>query len=474
MAGKKSLRIVLGLVLISAAAVIGVIAFIKAPRGLHSSPTDLRERAHQQTWEPLMNPPSPSPSSRPFTQPSLKFTDKGSKIEVELKAASATAPVNHLITVVDEGESVAATIPGGPTIELLGLGAFWPSAPEEEADRYSGRAEIDIVHPITHEKLAPEVRQKLAKFSIDRPMHYYNTDVRSRYVVGSDRTENLRWLGIYALNDLTHSRMNWSWSISNRSELTTMNIGASAWHNPPLAIVIDFAWGDPIVKPVSIDPNAPPTAFPDFDVKVQHTRPGRWEMQSESSDGVTTVGVYEQNTRIDGDAHFGVLTMVPSDFLSRCYIDVGDGENHFLNSSSSMGVWNADQQLPESGFVNIKFLPNYGRVVFHIPSLPGGVNDATKMTNLFETQVPYVKFRQEYSIREFIERGVELEFDTPRIPGKPRMNFPLSYENVTVQEILDDYRDRTNQRTPIRVNEKRQTIEERESILDQFRNWWPF
>ena len=145
--------------------------------------------------------------------------------------------------------------------------------------------------------------------------------------------------------------------------------------------------------------------------------------------------------------------------LNRLQVSAIDkqGVEHPFGSGFSSNVISskyAQVRLSEITSFKITRFPNYRRFIFSLPYLPGYPEKNEEITNLLDTWIPYIRFKDEYEFAQVLERLTQMEVSMMNhgtIPPGSVSFFPKEFRNVTVRDILREW-NVANPQTGVRVH----------------------
>jgi hypothetical protein len=144
--------------------------------------------------------------------------------------------------------------------------------------------------------------------------------------------------------------------------------------------------------------------------------------------------------------------------LSRLQVSAIDkiGVEHPFGNGFSSGFFfakYAQVKLSEITSFKITRFPNYHRFIFSLPYLSGYPEKNEKITNLLDTWIPYIRFKDEYEFSQVLERLTLMEVSMMShgtISSSSASFFPKEFRNVTVRDILREW-NAANPQTGVRV-----------------------
>ena len=144
--------------------------------------------------------------------------------------------------------------------------------------------------------------------------------------------------------------------------------------------------------------------------------------------------------------------------LNRLQVSAIDklGVEHAFGSGFSSGVLSvkyAQVKLSEITSFKITRFPNHHRFIFSLPYLPGYPEKNEEITDLLDTWIPYIRFRDEFEFSQVLERLTQMEVSMMNhgtISSSSSSFFPKEFRNVTVRDILREW-NAANPQTGVRV-----------------------
>ncbi|WFB37763.1 hypothetical protein P3T73_08325 [Kiritimatiellota bacterium B12222] len=137
------------------------------------------------------------------------------------------------------------------------------------------------------------------------------------------------------------------------------------------------------------------------------------------------------------------ITTTPNKALDRIIIEAvhTDGElTEFKHRSSSHGIYVLEAKIKPEHIRELRFQYREGakRVITEIPlwAMP---EDAKQVENLFDQVIPLTRIRSEMEWQSQIADFTQLDIVFSGMNMLPEEQFPLSFENLTVRELLEAY-----------------------------------
>ena len=144
--------------------------------------------------------------------------------------------------------------------------------------------------------------------------------------------------------------------------------------------------------------------------------------------------------------------------LSQLQISAIDrlGVEHQFGNGFSSGIISskyAQVKLSEITSFKVTRFPNFRRFIFSLPCLPGYPDQNEEITNLLDTWIPYIRFKDEFEFSQVLEKLTQMEVSIMNhgtISSRSGPFFPKEFRNVTVRDILREW-NAANPQTGVRV-----------------------
>ncbi len=443
------------------AAIIGVLR--DSSSRYFSSPTEVRVEESGRVWDPTFHPPPGVLPAKPFQFPKVTSSLKEDELRIEAEISKTSPPAVPDIRVIDAGNTGEASFGPDLTIRLLGLAAFWPDAALATSEsQYHPATFID---PFTLEPALDIFTKKQQ----GTPSFYLQSDLfwpEVMFAVETTNYENFRWLGFRILNAENHTALS-SGSSYHHAPLSQMATRFEAWHNPPFILALDFAYGPPEIQSIKAVPGSKAT-FSGAEIEILELHTGNWNQGSRGMSSEKVTHQMKLSERDPDRGHLGVLSYAPREFGSRLQCYLPDGSSPFVHANDGLAHWTSKQPLPSSE-IEFRFLPNHGRVIFHLPPLPGGPNHGQPIENLFDVRIPYLVLDRSYERLEIIRKASDM---TPKLHGISHSStFPKTvHENISIGELLDAHLQATGN-PHVTIDQTNHEIIETTPLWERIKTW---
>lgn len=435
---RKTSWVLVGLLLLAAGAVGTLIALGPAP--WFSSPTAIRPWSER---EKILHPEKPAPIEIDTNLfPALTVTTNDGNLVLQTKEAQRPPGERIAWERVDADASLRANLGVGTVaVEYLGVGYGTPSdsADEEYALRVPGRFFTPDLEPIGEGELEAYGVQRW-----DRELDYRDGMPTLKLGLKLEGIEGLELLGVKSFDGRTYAPVSGGgYSHGGSEERYSIEMSLAVWHATPIELVLDLAVGPAEVFQFPARPGVT-QRFPGGAVTVAAMTAGERRSWSSMSDGTQET----VTLRFDPDADQGQCSVVflvqPDAHPAPIDFEILDAKGEVLSgggggTSGRMAIQSVRAPLADVTIVRLLYYPHHRRVLFRLPELPGLPRPESPVENLFEVQVPYARFRYENSLRQWLEKTLQLEFRSNLSPTVAPGTFPLAFTNVTAGQILEAY-----------------------------------
>tara|TARA_R110002096_G_scaffold373589_3_gene567084 strand:+ start:3170 stop:4573 length:1404 start_codon:yes stop_codon:yes gene_type:complete len=398
-----------------------------------SSPHEIRLTESRRNWDPTFAPPSGSIPAKPYRFGTSTSSLTETEIRIESQIQNATGGAVPHIRVIDAGLGKEGSFGPDLTIRLKALSVFWPDKESLTGD--DKRFPAKFIDPHTHDPVENWDDQK----SYGTPSFYLSSRTHwpeVMFLVETSNDDAFRWMGFRILNAENQTSLS-SGSSYHHAKLSQMSTRFEAWHNPPFVLAIDFAYGPAERRMLKLEPGAT-ASFSQAEIRLHELHTGKWSQSSRSGDNDS---VTQTLTRRDpeSEGHLGLLNYAPKEFGTQLQVRLPDGSSPFVHAYQGFAYWTSRNPLPNEE-IEFLFLPNRGRILFHLPPLPGGPNNGAPVDNLFDLRIPYLEAEPNYQLLELIRKSTDL---TANLSGWTSYSSgtgdPEVFEDATIAELLDYY-----------------------------------
>lgn len=215
------------------------------------------------------------------------------------------------------------------------------------------------------------------------------------------------------------------------------------WHQTPVEIVVTIATGTTQVF------SLPPEENAELDYDGGHLKliaplsegMSGWSIRSDGRTNVAKLNRASAPSAFAPKASFLFAVWPRAAKLPVDFEFLGaDGKALPGYSSSTAGqLLNVSirAELDEVKSIRVKVHPNIHRLVFTIPELPGLPAGNRGVKNLFDVQIPFSRFANEWEVQSTI--GHLIGMSMPYIPLNPtNIYYPLIYTNTTARALFRD------------------------------------
>lgn len=246
----------------------------------------------------------------------------------------------------------------------------------------------------------------------------------------------------------TKRRITNSWG-SGENDAIKIDARTYHWHDGPVEFVFDVASGEPVVH--EIDPNGP-NARQLLDLgggrqfRFLALAPGminRSQAAYDHAKGEATRTLLADPDSLETHTHAIIaLSHARSEFAFR--IEALDEYGEVLRPaavSQPHTITYARFKTPAESIKRLRFVfyPNFDRVLFTLPSVPGLPESNRGLTNLFDARIPFLVVKADYQLRSQITSTAQIEMEDVGEVVFPAGHFPKTFHDVSVAELLEEF-----------------------------------
>ena len=474
---RRAFWMMMGLFLLVAIGLLGLIVAASSPPHLKSSPTAERPWARSpfnQTFDPALSSPvatlltSPLPSVKMTTKLTASASGSSSSTDSpgELEVLHDTPENNsrdtfYEIFVSDAGHRV--TLPDGNQITLTAMALMLPSDVEWGDQRYPKKIP-EWIDPLTGAPLPKADWQK------EQPVPYESPRLFLRLERVGEAP--LRWHWPEAFDARTLQRVSSTSSHSSDDKHGMYWIDLDIWHQTSLKLGVQFAFGEPEIRPLTIEKGAS-AKFDDKGVaNLLEILPNG---HGSSSWGGT--GTQQRAT-------FDLLPSTTGKTERRSLIfQVWPPQNHYLMEfvttpettgrmlSGNGGITSVELHGKEADLTQaqIRRFPKLGRIVIDLPKIPR----LPEVANLFETPIPRTEIRYQNSLlraaTEPVEFGLSMSSYNENLSDSL---FPMVLTDTTPGEILREYERLVGKQLYLDETNLQITDKKPPGPFEKLKGWW--
>lgn len=403
-----------------------VIRAIKHPY----SPPDLPREWAKKEWEEVFELPLPDtwPTLGSHPAPALTLGEgkDGFRVESEYRDIESSL---RLYEVFDAGEgSREMVLPTGNRFRLEAIAMVLPSDGDWENKQYP-RIAADWREPLTLEPAESDMDGfKWRDVSVrgEGPRLY----IRLSHQGG----QPLRWHAPRLYDERMKIPLSQSRSISADETHAEFFIDLDMWHQSPVRLVVEFAFGEAESRELPIKEGASVNFDGLSAVKILNRLPHGYGTRRYSSSSLRQVSVFEAPEDPSDRKSAVVFHVWPPH-----EVDLVDFQTDL--SPKRKTVWGRSgtvslelhREEKDARRFQVRRLPRMGRIVFHLPALPRLVDSG----NLFETPIDFLRIGNQHRFSRVIANATGLRWTgNDRIPGGV---YPMGYEDTTPIALLGEF-----------------------------------
>lgn len=455
------------------AAFVGFI-LIQLQQPYFSPPDEPRDWARQdfeQAFAP--SPAGPLPDLLMSTPGTFTTTRKPDEITLDLAEEPASVQTSEYHEIFLPDESGEVTLPGGNRLRLEAIALVQNADVEwryktsvkgiRQGDPDPQELDVEWLDPATLDPLPKETTADWPK----RRIRKQNPSLLLLHVSNSGE-KPLRWFAADVYDDRTLMKISTSSQFHSHTQHGQFGIEQLTWHQAPLRIAINFAFGEAEHQELALKQDAEIRFGDDALVRVieSNNRP-----ITGSSWGGKQASFNFGTPRDRHKVRSAVLHIWPPH--QHTLLDLK--ATNAAGKTTAQSIWNSSgfsemeffREFAEIESVRVRRFPRLGRAVFELPKVPG----LPKVDNLFDVPIPRVTLQYGGDFRDVIGKsaGVRWEVHTSDIP---KSALPMTIENTTPAEMVKEFERVTRSRAYYDSGNRTITGKPPAGKLDRLRDWW--
>ncbi len=425
------------------AAGVAGLALVQVEGGrIHVSATRVRpNEAGRVAAMRIGSPHTVTPPNDPFA--TMTYTDDPNEHRLRLEATGiprlefepdydvyeANAPGDWIVT------------PDGRA-RLIAIGVVLPPA---TADDYNQMRRVAYYRPSDHTPIS--VDQLPQSVRRDR-VYADDPEPTFRFVFELEGFDSPDAIGYLFRDANTEARLTSGYGYSTGEDWAYVQINCPAWHGPTMALAMNLTHGPVVEQRLPAEPGATWRHGP-LHVEVLrklNLRPGGSYSHGLNEGKLHASITYRDEEENSKPFHGLLVGMLPHNNTGGLDMDLLDANGKVIRDRAHvhmselryLGHEAADDEIAA---LRLRWRPQFKRLVWRVP-LPV-IDEANRsVTDLTRVRVAYVKFENEWNMREFLAEGLQVEIDyTVRQAFDPGPGyFPATFQDTTLGEILDAYR----------------------------------
>lgn len=474
---RRAFWLMMGLFLLVAIGLLGLIFAASSPAHLKSSPTAERlwaRAAFYQTFDPALFSPAATLLTSPL--PSVKMTTKlaastpGSASSTaspgELEILHDTPENNsrdtfYEIFAADAGHRV--TLPDGNQITLTAIALMLPSDVEWGDQRYPKKIP-DWIDPITGDPIPKADWQKEQTVPNENPRLFLRLEK-----VGE---APLRWHWPEAFDGLTLQKVNSTSSHSSDGRHGMFWIDLDIWHQTPLKLGIQFAFGEPETRALTLEKGAS-AQFDDNGVaNLLEILPNGHGSSSWGGTGTqqrATFDLLPPTTGKTGRRSLIFQIWPPRNHYLMEFVTNPETNGRMLFGNGGITSVELNGEEADLTQAQIRRFPKLGRVVIDLPKIPR----LPEVLNLFETPIPRTEIRYKNALLRAATEPAEFRLSMSSYnENLPDSLFPMVLTDTTPGEILREYERLTGTHLYLDETNMQVTDKKLPGVLEKLKAWW--
>jgi hypothetical protein len=348
------------------------------------SPKGIRpwaETEYGRTFDPLRRVPIADLRSSP--PPLLKVERTATDLKISYESADSDSTLSRS-EIFPADVSGAVSLPDGNRLQLAGVAILLPSDVEWGKRRYAS-AVPPWIDPSTDQAIVPGPGTEWAGLEQPVPRSGPRLFLRVKKLGQAP----IRWAWSQAFDARTHVQLNRVASYSTQGGDGSFYVDLRIWHQTPLRIGVNFAFGDPnrqvlrLVKGASVQFGSDAVAEL-IDVLPRRGASSEWGSE-QTRTGVTSYSArYTGFPPVDGppNQRVFVLQLWPPE---NQYLVETEPEAYLSSDSPGLASFTAENGDPRgTGAIRLLRYPRLGRVAFDLAKIPR----LPEVRNLFDTPIP--------------------------------------------------------------------------------------
>ncbi len=466
---RRALWLTIGLFALVAGALLFLLTFLETRTRFEVSPAEKRPWA-EATWRKRFDPAAhlslPKLSSSP--PPTLTITKKKNELEiVGSPGHNDTLDAYHEIFEADP--SGVVTLPDGNRLELAAVALMLPSDIErnEDTPRYP-RLRPEWIDPRTGDPIPTDLPEnEWARREDQVPDHGPRLFLRVRRT-GSQAP--LRWLAPQVHDDRTLRNLGSTASYSSSLSDGQFWVDLEQWHQAPLRIGIQLAFGNPEEKAIPAKKGSLATFGDDASFELLDILPhGHGGSSWGGNSGGFTTTFRESKPRPGHPERTFVFQVWPrsNHFLTEIF--PSESERGRL-LTGNFGISGMELRGEEAAARELRLLryPRLGRAVFELSSVPR----LPEVANLFEVPIPWIRIDYSSQFARAITDTTGTQRRFRDYQQLPESLFPMEFANITPAELIAEYERLTGERLYFNENTLELTDERPPGLSERWKDWW--
>jgi hypothetical protein len=331
---------------------------------------------------------------------------------------------------------------------------------------YAARVPARFFNPNLSEIPVDKMEPRLKEW--DKNLDFRGEFPEARFIFAATNLPNFKLLGMDLFDARTHRSISSGYSSGTTPDGFYLQPTVRLWHKAPIELFVHLAHSGP--ETYEIEPG---------DHEEKQIGPARVRLGgiiSDLSSGISSSGDGRTNrvwltfASKEQEKLTGVVLFVwPNAYRAPINYEVLDEAGNPLESyggstSGMIQVLNVRAKAELIKKIRLKLYPKISRLMFSVPYIPGLPPENSAVSNLFAVRIPYVRIREQYNFRAEIDSVLQLSlpFETMNFP--PRF-FPLTFTNITAQELLNEYLKYAPEQKQVYVNMPESRLEMRDPPL---------
>lgn len=451
------------------AGIYGVFLFLAEQPRFFRSPT-LALVSDGEWHDSVLNPATrasvPDLLSHPAPETPVVTDPPGSSNpdEVIVSCMNPEFPTTYELAEVFAADKLGVVaLPDGNQLSLSAVAVFLPTDADWDFEEEPSDQVPNWIYPVTGDQLvfppdAPEWT-KPRSLPTTRPRLHFRVEVKGEAPI--------RWR-VPVIHDARTRR-----SIGGAVPGSTVHgdgffsMDLKTWHQTPLDLGIDFAFGDPVLKTLPIQKDAELRFGDEAMIRVVNVFPSGFRyLRFKERETIFNLYTKPQPTR---KTALALLIWPPQQAKQIEFQPIQNEEPLQVFASRGMGAlkWTCPEK--ENTEVTVSRYPRMGRAVFHLPTIPR----LPDVDNLFEAPISKIRVKYPSNFVRYAAEAAEVKPDFSfKLSDLSDAKFPLLLTDTTPQQIVSEFEAMSGIR--LYYDRKAGLLSDRKppSLLERLEDWW--
>lgn len=323
-------------------------------------------------------------------------------------------------------------------------------------------------------KLSPLPETDFKKIGArQRELSYRGRFPAVRLVIDSQGLDEIKILKVQLFDSRTRQNLSSGYSTSAVTNRIQTELEVEMWHPGPVELLLTIAHGPAQTFEMNVKEGAV-VQVPGGKIHLAAIAPGghrSWAVSSHGNVQNLTISLDPAKTN---ETSFAFLCYPRASALP-IEVELLDADGNELQSagggaSDILRLESVRSPINGIAKAKVKYFPHVKLFVFRFPEIPGLPEINRGVENLLEVQVPFLRFREPYEIRNFISGVLQVDMQHTAFPSAPGL-FPAVYTNATAEFVLMDYAAKVAPGRLIAVDEENNALRFEPPLMERMLEW---